>query len=307
MESMTYDSTIGLPQVTHADKGVMGSAGNLWVVHAVDVNTVDAVLRKVADLLARVLDTRTGLGGGVISRTDKALHHLGWDGRAAVKRHALNLFDTREGHDPGNNGKLDPIAQALLAEAVEVVVVEEKLGYQEVRSRLLLYTQSAHGLVKRGRLHVALGIASGTDAQRGGRLVEVCYQVGGMGEVDYIYARPTVTSKREHVLDSRRAKAVHVGVDIGSSCPHAGEVSQRGDPKVALNPGGNGYGIGGVSRTSRRIRNRNPVWLVFCDLGSYSIRLFERHFSLGRKYLKRERLPSRKLVGNLHGSPIAQK
>ena len=165
MESMTYDSTIGLPQVTHADKGVVGSAGNLWVVHAVDVNTVDAVLRKVADLLARVLDTRTGLGGGVISRTDKALRHLGWDGRAAVKRHALNLFDTREGHDPGNNGKLDPIAQALLAEAVEVVVVEEKLGYQEVRSRLLLYTQSAHGLVKRRGFHMTFGIACGTTAQ----------------------------------------------------------------------------------------------------------------------------------------------
>ena len=148
MESMAYDSTMGLPQVAHGGKGVVSGAGNLRVVHAVDVDTVNAVLSKVTDLLARILDARMGLGGRVVTRADKALHDLGGDGRAAVKRHALDLLDAREGHDAGNNGELDPIAQALLAETVEVVVVEEKLGYQEVRARFLLDAQSAHGLVK---------------------------------------------------------------------------------------------------------------------------------------------------------------
>ena len=86
MESMSYDSTIELSQIAHVGKGVMGGAGNLRVVHAVDVDAVNAVSGEVADLLAGVLDTRTGLGSVVITRTHEALHNLGGDGRTAIER-----------------------------------------------------------------------------------------------------------------------------------------------------------------------------------------------------------------------------
>ena len=128
-----------------------------------------------------------------------------------------------------------------------------------------------------------------------------------MCKVDHVCTGPAIATKREHVLDARSVKAVHVDVNIDGGCSHAGKVRKSGNPKLALNPGSNGDSICRVTRAAGRVRHRDPVRLVLSNLGGNAVCLLERHLTLGREDLKRERLPRRKLVGNPHDSPIAQK
>ena len=128
---------------------------------------VNAVGGEVAELLAGVLHAGASLVGGVIARQHQALHDLGRDGSAAGERHALDLPHAREGHDAGHDGQTHAMAQALLTEPVEILVVKEELGDQVVGTCLLLEVERAEALLLRGGLDVALGVAGGADAQVG--------------------------------------------------------------------------------------------------------------------------------------------
>lgn len=104
----------------------MGGVRDGRLVHAVDVQAVHAVCGKVLKLLAGVLDARARLVCGVVPGVNEALDHLGGNGGAAGEGHALDLLHAGEGHDAGHNGQLHAVTQALLAEAVEVLVVKEE-------------------------------------------------------------------------------------------------------------------------------------------------------------------------------------
>ena len=101
----------------------MGCMANGRTIHAVDVDAVDAVVAKVDNLLASVVNARLQLSLGALAGGHKTLDHLCGNGGAAVERHALQLLDAGKGHDAAHDGHLDAPAVAQLAEAIEVVVV----------------------------------------------------------------------------------------------------------------------------------------------------------------------------------------
>ena len=183
------------------------------------------------------------------------------------------------------------MAQALLAEAIEVLVVKEELGDQVVGAGLLLEVERAEALLLRGGLDVPLGVARGADAELGPAVAQVGDKVGRVAEVARLAPGGAVAAQGEHVLDPGLPERVDVGVHVIARRAEAGEVREGGDAEVALYRGGDGHGVRRVARAAGGVRDRDPVRAVPRHLARHLVGGLQGKLPLGREDLERERLP----------------
>ena len=195
------------------------------------------------------------------------------------------------------------MAQAELAEAVEVLVVEEELRDEEVRPGLLLDVERLHRALEALGLDVALGVARGADAEVTPGLAEVGDEVGGMLEVHRAHAGTTIPTQGEHVLDALSDEFVDVGVHVGLRGPDAGEVCEGRGAEVVLDGGRDPGRVEVVARSAGGVGDRDPVRRGRGHLARYLVGILKGHLALGRKDLERIGLPRGKLVDDSHGCP----
>ena len=195
------------------------------------------------------------------------------------------------------------MAQALLAEAIEVLVVKEELGDEVVRTGLLLEVERAEALLLRGRLDVALRVAGGAYAEVRAAGAQVGDEVGGVRKVPGLATGGAIAAQGEHVLHARGGELLHVGVHVLARGAQAGEVRERRHAQVALDLPGYGDGVCRVAGAARGVGDRYPVRSVRRHLAGHGVRGLERHVPLGRENLERERLMPRELVCDPHASP----
>ena len=192
------------------------------------------------------------------------------------------------------------MAQALLAEAIEVLVVKEELRDQVVSTRLLLEVETAVALLHVRGLHVALRVARGADAQVIALAAEVGDEVGRMREVLCLAPRAAIPSQGEDVLHARGMQLANVGVHISLGGAQAREVRQRGQAQVALEGGGDGHGVLRVAGATGRVGHGHPVRLVLGKGTCHLVGLLKRKVPLWREDLEGEGLLGGKLLGYLH-------
>ena len=184
-----------------------------------------------------------------------ALKPGGHDGSGELAG-AANLLNGDDRHDAGHDGHGDAPVQGPEEETVEHIVVEEHLGGEEVGAGVHLPLQIVQVGVKVWALHVALGIAGGTDAQiaaagqgadMGDELIGVMVMFwGGEGAL-----LGDIAPERQNILD---AGGLEPRNHVGHLVPgggYAGEVGQGGDTVDILKPGGQLQGAlgGGAAGT----------------------------------------------------------
>ena len=94
-----------------------------------------------------------------------------------------------------------------LAEAIEVVVVEEQLGDEEVGAGILLRAQMTDVLARVQAVDVSLGVGRRAHAQL--RLLQARDELAGITEVGRLLAIHKVAAQGEHCFHAGGAQGFH--------------------------------------------------------------------------------------------------
>ena len=160
------------------------------------MQAVDAVAAEVDQLVAGVFDAGLAQGGRVVLVFRQQLD----DGRrqraAAEEHHALDLRLPQKRHDAAGDGRGNARRFGRLTETVEVIVVEEQLGDEEVGAGILLRAQMADVLARVQAVDVSLGVGRRAHAQL--RLLQARDELAGITEVGRLLAIHKVAAQGEH-------------------------------------------------------------------------------------------------------------
>ena len=154
-----------------------------------------------------------------------------------------------DGHDAGDDRHADARQVAALAEVVEIVVVEEQLRADVVRSRVHLGLEVVHFQEAVGRSRVTLGEAGDTYAEAarvgvGATMVEaadVGDQIGGVAKgvtrvVIGALIAGRVTGQGQDVADAGRGVTLEDLRDLVGRVAHAGQVRDGVQRRGGLDP-----------------------------------------------------------------------
>ena len=150
----------------------------VWLGHSIIMYGGETVIEEVAALLdGPVYACLIGIFGGLclLQKADERLRNV----NVKASRKQVNLLLRRDGLQAGDDGNGDASLSAEVNKAEELLVVEEHLRHDIVRSSLYLLSEVLNVGLKVGGLEVFLGISSHTDAEVGGkslfdRRVEIC-------------------------------------------------------------------------------------------------------------------------------------
>ena len=146
-------------------RGIRDAAGDLGVVHRVEMDAVDTMGGKIDDLVDRVSDAGIAERLGVILEPREHGRELAGQGSAAEPDHPPDLLGIDHRHDPRLDRDGDPGDVTALEKSIEERVIEEELRDQVLGTGIDLLTQMADVRSGRRGLGVCLRVAGGEDVE----------------------------------------------------------------------------------------------------------------------------------------------
>ena len=226
-------------------------AGNIRLVHGVDVDAVHPVGDEVDDLVRGIGDSRLGHGQRIVA---ESVHNgLEAGGQVGSRKLAdtLNLLAVGDRHNARHHGNGDSLLPNLVQKIVEDVVVEEHLGGEELATCVHLLLQIEDVLTGIGRLRMPLRVAGPADAEVP-RPTDDFHQVAGIAELGGgpSGAFGNVAPQCQDIFYASRLDFFQLLLDGSATGGHAGKVGQSRHLKARLDVVGNGHRIGTGSAAS---------------------------------------------------------
>ena len=206
-----------------------------------------ASLEQGAALSGGVLDAGLDDRLGVARRSVQLRQQGVRDPGAAHLREALDLSGVGDGHDAGDNGRIDVFRPYPRYELEVVALIEEELGDDEVAARVDLALEIAQVVLGARRLGMHLGVAGAADtevlalADEGDELIGVREPLG-VGDERRVPPR-RVAPQRHDVLDTGVLVLVQQLSDLVPAVPYAGEMGHGLDAGFTLDPLSDGDGL----------------------------------------------------------------
>lgn len=160
--------------------------------------------------------------------------------RSAYLSEALNLLDTDDGHDTGDNGNLNPDSSASFDKTEVVGIVEKELGHQKLGARINLPLEIFQIKFRRGALGVFLGIGCASDTQivaatnESHQFVRMRKAIRMRHKLCVTFRR--IASKCQYVLHPIRHQFLQHVLQLGLAGTHAGQVRHAFNAKFVLDP-----------------------------------------------------------------------
>ena len=263
------------------------TTGELRLVHRIDVNMIDAVRKKVDDLLGRIRDARAEHRSRIVAKPVDDRAKAWRKMRSRKLAYPRNLPPVRDRHDAGNNwNRYAGVAQAR--EVVEEdIVVEEHLRRKEVETRLdlLLHVRDIVREMRAFRMPFGIARASKAESLAGKCRHEVArVRKSGIARKHRLWCE--VAAQAEDVLDAGGAECGDLARDRLARRGDACEMCEDRNAACLLDMLGDRARVGAGGAAGRAVRHRHERWARrrdFCDelLGS-----LKRPVLLRRKHLE---------------------
>ncbi len=217
----------------------MSRRGKIGPVQRIEMELVDAFIAQASAKIARH-------GGGdhaprldvlleAVEQAGEPCRHLG----AAQAGHLGYSLEVRDRHDARHDRRVHPRRRGAIAEAQEIVGVEEELGDAAVGAGIDLALEILQVGFGVRRIGVLLGIAGGADLERAD-LLQADDELGGIGvaagmrAVLAAHAGRRIAAQRHDVSDAGIPIGPRDLVDLALGCADAGEVCRGIDTGLLL-------------------------------------------------------------------------
>ena len=271
-------------------------AGGCGLIEGVEVDAGDTVVEEVGALLGGVVEANLADGfGGAVGALESFEEFRGEAATAGEFGHAFHRAEAGDGHDAGDDGGADSCQRAAVAEVVEIVIIEEKLGADIVGTGLHLGFEVVHFEQAVGGGWVAFGKSRNADAKSSlvrvaGEFFDKSNQVCRLGKciarvVVVGLVAGWVPAEGEDVAYSSGGVAFKNRGDFGLRVADTSEVRNRIERRGGFEPQHEFVGEF-ASGAARSVGDADKVGLDFFEIPNRSVELILRLGRLWREKLE---------------------